>query len=361
MNSAKINSLIDSEYEMLDTEHLNFTKAPNFLIDFVIPSLGPAETKVVLFLLRRINGFSENSKRGADRISLTQFKNGMRKADGTILNHGCGVKCHKNLRSALDNLEEVGLIKKGSKNASGTVYSWPTKINPVKVIASIEKLKKRTAKIPAMGATPTPNYHTAMGATPTPAMGATPTPAMGATPTTVETVSRNNSRNSFSSLVINSNDKTTNATAPRGASQSDATPEKTSSKSLAVKEYGAVMASHSDIVLALASVEPIFPAEFKNKDKKPYQIKATRTAVASAIAAHGLDVVIKTAADYASPAMRTHKFFKHRPQNTYVFFKNFDAIRDNIASLSPGSNLTEGLKPDPSRRKKPVILVSTNK
>lgn len=148
---------------------------------------------------------------------------------------------------------------------------------------------------------------------------------------------------------------------PGGASQSDATPEKTSSKSLAVKEYGAVMASHSDIVLALASVEPIFPAEFKNKDKKPYQIKATRTAVASAIAAHGLDVVIKTAADYASPAMRTHKFFKHRPQNTYVFFKNFDAIRDNIASLSPGSNLTEGLKPDPSRRKKPVILVSTNK
>jgi hypothetical protein len=149
------------------------------------------------------------------------------------------------------------------------------------------------------------------------------------------------------------------ATAPRGASRRDAIPKKVS-KSVAVKK-GMPGVSHEDIIVALASVEPIFPSEFKNKDKKPYQINATRTAVASTIAAHGLEVVIKTALEYAQPAMRANKFFKHRPVNTYAFFKNFDAIRDNIASLSPGTNLTEGLKPDPSRRKAPVILVSTNK
>ncbi len=131
---------------------------------------------------------------------------------------------------------------------------------------------------------------------------------------------------------------------PGGASQSDATLKKVSPKSLAVKNPAPVTASHDDIVLALASVEPIFPAEFKNKDRKPYQIKATRTAVASAIAAHGLDVVIKTAADYAAPAMRTNKFFKHRPVNTYVFFKNFDAIKDNVESLGTAAK-TEFLKP----------------
>lgn len=100
------------------------TPVPDELFDTLLPILGHAELKVLLYIIRRTYGF----KKPQDPISYSQFLNGITTKDGKVLDRGCGLKSATNLRKALDGLVAKGIIlaTKG-KTAAGddatTVYA----------------------------------------------------------------------------------------------------------------------------------------------------------------------------------------------------------------------------------------------
>jgi len=83
----------------------NSTQIPNIIMDFIIPGLPPAETKCLLYICRRTYGF--HKKR--DRISLSQFVNGITTKDGKKLDCGAGVS-RPSAVEALKNLRGSGLV-----------------------------------------------------------------------------------------------------------------------------------------------------------------------------------------------------------------------------------------------------------
>ncbi len=79
-----------------------YTQVPDELFDILLPSLGEAELKVLLYICRRTFGF----KKGSDRISKSQLENGITKKDGTKLDRGTGLS-RRSIR-----LGVAGLLKK---------------------------------------------------------------------------------------------------------------------------------------------------------------------------------------------------------------------------------------------------------
>ena len=101
-----------------------YTPCPDELFDILLPGLGHAELKVLLYIIRRTFGF----KKDKDPISFSQFLTGITTKDGTVLDRGCGVKDRTSLSKALQSLEEKGIIvpEKSVKNNGGnevTTYS----------------------------------------------------------------------------------------------------------------------------------------------------------------------------------------------------------------------------------------------
>lgn len=90
----------------------NFTQIPNVFFDEIYSKLGFAELKVLLYIMRRTYGFQKKT----DKISLTQFENGIDKLDT-----GTGL-ARKNIISALSSLEEKKIVIK-NKNKYITSYS----------------------------------------------------------------------------------------------------------------------------------------------------------------------------------------------------------------------------------------------
>lgn len=64
-----------------------FTAIPNEVFDVLMPILGEAELKVLMYIYRRTIGFGKNF----DAISLEQFTDGIRRKDGSILDNGTGL------------------------------------------------------------------------------------------------------------------------------------------------------------------------------------------------------------------------------------------------------------------------------
>ncbi len=92
-----------------------YTPVPDELFDELLPELGHAELKVLLYIIRRTFGF----KKDADAISFNQFLHGITTTDGRVLDTGCGIKKASNISSALKSLEEKGIIT-ATKAASET-------------------------------------------------------------------------------------------------------------------------------------------------------------------------------------------------------------------------------------------------
>lgn len=84
----------------------NYTPVPDELFDQLLPILGYAEVKVLLYIIRRTFGFKKN----ADPIAYSQFLRGITKKDGTVIDRGCGIKNATNLKKALDGLLAKGII-----------------------------------------------------------------------------------------------------------------------------------------------------------------------------------------------------------------------------------------------------------
>lgn len=80
----------------------NFTQVPNCFFDEIMPQLGHAEIKCLLYIIRRTYGFHRSS----DRISLSQFESGI-----SGLDKGTGL-AKKNIYKALETLVDKNVIKK---------------------------------------------------------------------------------------------------------------------------------------------------------------------------------------------------------------------------------------------------------
>jgi len=94
----------------------NFTQIPNVFLDNIMSELTEKELKVLLYIMRRTYGFSK----GEDRISLTQFSDGIITRSGQIVDTGCGVS-RSNVVLAIDMLLEKKLITK-KESKEGNLY-----------------------------------------------------------------------------------------------------------------------------------------------------------------------------------------------------------------------------------------------
>ncbi|KKT02049.1 MAG: hypothetical protein UV80_C0006G0039 [Candidatus Peregrinibacteria bacterium GW2011_GWF2_43_17] len=82
------------------------TNIPNDLIDFFFPILNGAEAKIALYICRRTYGFHRRS----DRISYKQFRRGITKKDGEVLDMGTELSCGT-LNKVLRLFESIEFIK----------------------------------------------------------------------------------------------------------------------------------------------------------------------------------------------------------------------------------------------------------
>jgi predicted transcriptional regulator len=102
----------------------NSFQVPNIYIDEYLHMLSNSEIKVLLYAMRRIFGFQKRT----DRISISQFCDGVKNKDGDILDRGTGLSPATVIKS-LDKLIEYGLIIKVADNNrrnEGTLYQLST-------------------------------------------------------------------------------------------------------------------------------------------------------------------------------------------------------------------------------------------
>jgi hypothetical protein len=83
----------------------NSTQIPDVILDHWMAALSGAEFKVLLYVARRTYGFGKES----DNISLNQMAAGIRRRDGTHLDHGTGLS-RSGVKSACNSLIDRGIL-----------------------------------------------------------------------------------------------------------------------------------------------------------------------------------------------------------------------------------------------------------
>lgn len=126
----------------------NSAQIPNVLLDYVLPLLGEAEMKCLLYIARRTYGFHKDF----DRISLSQFEDGLIGKDGKPLDHGAGVT-RKNAMLALARLKEKLLIKV-STNQLGSTYEIDLDSSLIWSVLESERPQSQDDSTPSVGTTP---------------------------------------------------------------------------------------------------------------------------------------------------------------------------------------------------------------
>lgn len=82
-----------------------YTQVPDDLLDLWMSYLSEAELKVLLYIVRRTFGF----KKDADAISVRQMQEGIRRADGSVLDYGTGLSL-SSVQRGVKGLLGYGLI-----------------------------------------------------------------------------------------------------------------------------------------------------------------------------------------------------------------------------------------------------------
>ncbi len=121
----------------------NSTQIPNVILDLIIPGISEAETKCLLYICRRTYGFHKEK----DRISLSQFVDGLKDKDGKKLDYGAGLS-RPAVVEALKNLIGAGIIK-AIKTPGGNYYEINLDFiinNPIEggVVNKVNQLRKLT-------------------------------------------------------------------------------------------------------------------------------------------------------------------------------------------------------------------------
>lgn len=93
------------DFHFLGFAHPNGTFVPDEVFDVLMPRLSEPELRVLLYIVRRTFGF----KKSSDDISLKQMAEGIRRADGTPLDHGTGLS-RPAVTKGVRGLVEKGII-----------------------------------------------------------------------------------------------------------------------------------------------------------------------------------------------------------------------------------------------------------
>jgi len=94
-----------------------FYKYP-VIMDYWCFCLSGSEQKILDYLIRRTYGFNKIE----DTISLSQFKDGITKRDGTVLDRGTGIKNDSTILKASKSLEKNGFIEIIKTKNKTTLY-----------------------------------------------------------------------------------------------------------------------------------------------------------------------------------------------------------------------------------------------
>ena len=95
-----------TDFQFAGFKNLNSTPIPDEFFDMLAVQLSEAELRVLLYIMRRTFGF----KKTADAISLSQLTDGIRKRDGSMLDHGTGLS-RPSVLKAINGLQTKGIIQ----------------------------------------------------------------------------------------------------------------------------------------------------------------------------------------------------------------------------------------------------------
>jgi hypothetical protein len=117
----------------------NTTQLPNLVLDLLIPRLPEAEARCFLYICRRTYGFHRES----DKISFSQFINGIVGRDGKRLDHGTGLS-RQSVSMALKHLAYAKAISVVKSRATNSY-----KINLLMSVTEVVKLVDQSRKLTA--------------------------------------------------------------------------------------------------------------------------------------------------------------------------------------------------------------------
>ncbi len=113
----------------------NSTQLPNILLDKVIPLIPEAEARCLVYICRRTFGFHKE----ADRISFSQFIEGIKDRRGNVLDYGTGL-ARASVAKGLKCLAEAGAITI-RKSTKGNYYQINLHMDVEKVVQLVNQFK----------------------------------------------------------------------------------------------------------------------------------------------------------------------------------------------------------------------------
>ena len=116
----------------------NSTQLPNIILDKVFPLIPEAEARCLIYICRRTFGFHK----GTDRISFSQFMDGIKDRRGIVLDYGTGLS-RQAVAVALKNLAKAEAIKV-IKSRKGNVYEINLLMDVDKVVNLVDQSRELT-------------------------------------------------------------------------------------------------------------------------------------------------------------------------------------------------------------------------
>ena len=116
----------------------NSTQLPNILLDKIIPLIPEAEARCLIYICRRTFGFQKES----DRISFSQFMEGIKDRRGVVLAYGTGLS-RQSVSQGLKNLVRAGVVI-STKNSRGNFYKINLEMPVDKVVNLVDQSRRLT-------------------------------------------------------------------------------------------------------------------------------------------------------------------------------------------------------------------------
>lgn len=116
----------------------NSTQTPNVILDLVLPRVPEAEARCLLYICRRTFGFHKE----ADRISFSQFMEGIKDRRGTVLDYGAGL-ARASVAKGLKSLLEAGAIRI-RQTTKGNYYQINLHMDVEKVVQLVNQFSSYT-------------------------------------------------------------------------------------------------------------------------------------------------------------------------------------------------------------------------